>query len=41
MPGEMINPAALEYLQQVLRLGGSITGCSDPSLKTLKVVCLS
>ncbi|HEY9893173.1 MAG TPA: aminotransferase class I/II-fold pyridoxal phosphate-dependent enzyme [Candidatus Sericytochromatia bacterium] len=41
MPGEMINPAALEYLQQVLRLGGSITGCSDSSLKTLKVVCLS
>lgn len=38
MPGEMINPAALEYLQQVLNLGGNITGCSDPTLKTLKVV---
>lgn len=38
MPGEMINPAAIEYLQQILRLGGSLTGCSDPSLKTLKVV---
>ncbi len=38
MPGELINPAALEYLQQVLTLGGNITGCSDPSLKTLKVV---
>jgi arginine/lysine/ornithine decarboxylase len=38
MPGEMINPAALEYLQQVLILGGTLTGCSDPSLKTLKVV---
>ncbi|MGB7441400.1 MAG: aminotransferase class I/II-fold pyridoxal phosphate-dependent enzyme [Coleofasciculaceae cyanobacterium] len=38
MPGEMINPAAIDYLQQILRLGGSITGCSDPSLKTLKVV---
>ena len=38
MPGEMINPAAIEYLQQVLALGGSITGCSDPTLKTLKVV---
>lgn len=38
MPGEIINPAALEYLQQVLTLGGNITGCSDPSFKTLKVV---
>ena len=38
MPGEVINPAALEYLQQVLQLGGNITGCSDPSLQTLKVV---
>lgn len=38
MPGEMINPAAIEYLQQILHLGGMITGCSDPTLKTLKVV---
>ncbi len=38
MPGECINPAAIEYLQQVLAFGGNITGCSDPSLKTLKVV---
>lgn len=38
MPGELINPATIEYLQQVLHLGGNITGCSDPSLKTLKVV---
>ncbi len=38
MPGEIINPAAIEYLQQILHLGGNITGCSDPSLKTLKVV---
>jgi arginine/lysine/ornithine decarboxylase len=38
MPGEMINPAAIEYLQQVLSLGGNITGCSDPNLKNLKVV---
>ena len=38
MPGEMINPAAIEYLQQILNLGGEITGCSDPSLRTLKVV---
>ncbi|NEO33363.1 MAG: aminotransferase class I/II-fold pyridoxal phosphate-dependent enzyme [Symploca sp. SIO3C6] len=38
MPGEIIAPAAIEYLQQVLALGGSITGCSDPTLKTIKVV---
>jgi len=38
MPGEIINPAAIDYLQQVLTLGGNITGCSDPSFKTLKVV---
>jgi arginine/lysine/ornithine decarboxylase len=38
MPGEMINMSALDYLQQVLSLGGTITGCSDPTLKTLKVV---
>jgi arginine decarboxylase len=38
MPGEQINPAAIEYLQQVLSLGGTISGCSDPNLTTLKVV---
>ncbi|HBR00913.1 MAG TPA: lysine decarboxylase [Cyanobacteria bacterium UBA11691] len=38
MPGEMINMSALDYLQQVLSLGGTISGCSDPTLKTLKVV---
>lgn len=38
MPGEAIAPAALDYLQQIVTLGGSITGCSDSSLKTLKVV---
>lgn len=38
MPGEAIAPAALDYLQQIVTLGGSITGCTDSSLKTLKVV---
>jgi arginine decarboxylase len=38
MPGEAIAPLSLDYLQQVLTLGGCITGCSDPTLKTLKVV---
>lgn len=38
LPGEAIASAALDYLQQVLNCGGCITGCSDPSLQTLKVV---
>jgi arginine/lysine/ornithine decarboxylase len=38
MPGEIITPDALDYLEQVLALGGRITGCDDPTLQTLKVV---
>jgi arginine decarboxylase len=38
MPGEAIAPEVIEYLQQVTALGARITGCSDTSLKTLKVV---
>jgi arginine decarboxylase len=38
MPGEVITPSALEYLQQVLAMGGVISGCADVSLRTLKVV---
>lgn len=38
MPGEKITAQAIEYLQKVLDLGGSITGCSDPSLKQLKII---
>jgi arginine/lysine/ornithine decarboxylase len=38
MPGEAIAPEAIDYLRQVLALGGTITGCSDPTLKTLKVI---
>ncbi|MEG3878033.1 aminotransferase class I/II-fold pyridoxal phosphate-dependent enzyme [Microcoleus sp. herbarium7] len=38
MPGEIITREALEYLQQILAGGGKITGCSDPTLQTLKVV---
>ncbi|GAX38110.1 aminotransferase class I/II-fold pyridoxal phosphate-dependent enzyme [Nodularia sp. NIES-3585] len=38
MPGELITPGALEYLQQVLSMGGLISGCADTSLQTLKVV---
>ncbi|MEG3919038.1 aminotransferase class I/II-fold pyridoxal phosphate-dependent enzyme [Microcoleus sp. POL10_C6] len=38
MPGEIITPAAVDYLQQILAAGGKITGCSDRNLQTLKVV---
>ena len=38
LPGEFITAEALEYLQTVKSLGGSITGCADPSLQTLQVV---
>ncbi|NJK74192.1 MAG: aminotransferase class I/II-fold pyridoxal phosphate-dependent enzyme [Microcoleus sp. SU_5_6] len=38
MPGEIITQTAVEYLQQIQAAGGKITGCSDPNLKTLKVV---
>jgi arginine decarboxylase len=38
VPGEIVTTAALNYLQQVLQAGGTITGCSDPDCKTLKVV---
>jgi len=38
MPGELITSDALEYLQQVITMGGIISGCADDSLKTLKVV---
>ncbi|MBW4601560.1 MAG: aminotransferase class I/II-fold pyridoxal phosphate-dependent enzyme [Calothrix sp. FI2-JRJ7] len=38
MTGEIITKEALEYLQQVKTLGGFLTGCSDTTLKTLKVI---
>lgn len=38
MPGEKITDKTLEYLQTVLILGASVTGCSDPSLQKLKVL---
>jgi arginine/lysine/ornithine decarboxylase len=37
-PGELITLEAIEYLQQVIKAGGIITGCSDPMLHSLKVV---
>lgn len=41
IPGEEIQPATIEYLQKVHSLGANITGCSDRTLKTLKVVKLT
>lgn len=38
MPGEVITSAAIDYLQQILAMGGFISGCADTSLRTLKVV---
>ena len=38
LPGEMISVAAVDQLTQVLAEGGTVTGCSDSSLQTLKVV---
>lgn len=38
MPGEVITPEALDYLHQVLGAGGTLTGGTDPSLNTLKVI---
>ena len=38
--GEPITAAALEHLKTVKRQGGYVTGCSDPSLETVKVLNL-
>jgi arginine/lysine/ornithine decarboxylase len=38
MPGEVITTEAIDYLQTVLTVGGTITGCSDPNLKTIQVI---
>ena len=38
MPGEKITSQTIDYLQQVLAAGGTITGCNDPTLKTIQVL---
>lgn len=38
IPGEMITQTALNTLTQILRSGGTLTGLSDPTLKTLRVI---
>lgn len=41
LPGEIITGESLHCLQQILAAGGTITGCSDPSLNTFKVILSS
>ncbi|MGL5944127.1 MAG: aminotransferase class I/II-fold pyridoxal phosphate-dependent enzyme [Waterburya sp.] len=38
MPGEIITQETIEYLQQVLAMGGTITGCKDPTLQTIQIL---
>ncbi len=38
LPGEPITKGAIAHLQTVQSAGGIITGCSDPSLKTILVI---
>ncbi len=38
MPGEIITREAIEYLHSIRDQGGTITGCCDSSLKTLKIL---
>jgi arginine/lysine/ornithine decarboxylase len=38
IPGEVVTEGAIAHLQAVLEAGGVITGCSDSTLKTLRVV---
>jgi arginine/lysine/ornithine decarboxylase len=38
MPGEPITIEAIAYLTQICTMGGTITGCADPTLQTLTIV---
>lgn len=38
VPGETITLAALNYLQQTIAQGGTITGCKDPTLQTIQTL---
>lgn len=38
MPGEIITIEAIEYLHHVLTGGGTVTGCNDPTIKTIQVL---
>jgi arginine decarboxylase len=38
LPGEVITSSAIDTLRQILAAGGFVTGGSDPTCQTLKVV---
>ncbi len=38
IPGEVITRTALDYLEQIQIMGGFISGCTDASLSTIKVM---
>jgi arginine decarboxylase len=38
MPGELITREAIEYLQQIVAAGATITGCKDPTLQTIQAL---
>ena len=38
MPGEIITREAIDYLQQVIAAGATITGCKDPTLQTIQTL---
>lgn len=38
IPGEIITAEVIDYLQQIFDLGGEITGGSDPTLESIRVV---
>jgi arginine/lysine/ornithine decarboxylase len=38
MPGEEVTGQAIAYLQKIISLGGTITGCAAPNLITLQVM---
>ncbi|PSB07424.1 lysine decarboxylase [Pleurocapsa sp. CCALA 161] len=38
MPGEVITSEVINYLQQIVAAGGTITGCNDPSLRTIQTL---
>jgi arginine decarboxylase len=38
IPGEIITTGAIDYLKQILQLGGEIVGCTDPDLQSIDII---
>ena len=38
IPGELITSEKIYFLQTALKLGATITGCSDPTLETINII---